>query len=69
MQIKFPDYSCRSVFTQEAVVYSSSVKKAEQKQFSKKVVLKNIAKFTGKHQCQGLFFNKVAGLSPATLLK
>ena len=25
-------------------------------------VLKNFAKFTGKHLCQGLFFNKVAGL-------
>ena len=25
-------------------------------------VLKNSAKFTGKHQCQSLFFNKVAGL-------
>ena len=27
----------------------------------KKVVLRNFAKFTGKHLCQGLFFNKVAG--------
>ena len=35
----------------------------------KKVVLKNFAKFTGKHQCQGLFFNKVAGLKPATSSK
>ena len=28
-------------------------------------VLKNFAKFTGKHLCQSLFFNKVAGLRPA----
>ena len=35
----------------------------------KKCVLKNFANFTGKHLCQGLFFNKVAGLRPATLLK
>ena len=28
---------------------------------SKKGVLKNFAKFTGKHQRQSLFFNKVAG--------
>ena len=35
----------------------------------KKVVLKNFAKFTGKHLCQSLFFNKVAGLRPATLFK
>ena len=32
-------------------------------------VLENFAKFTGKHLCQSLFFNKVAGLRPATLLK
>ena len=35
----------------------------------KKGVLRNFAKFTGKHLCQSLFFNKVAGLRPATLLK
>ena len=29
--------------------------------FCKKVVLWNFAKFTGKHLCQTLFFNKVAG--------
>ena len=28
----------------------------------RKGVLKNFAKFTGKHQCQSLFFNKVKGL-------
>ena len=37
--------------------------------FYKKGVVKNFAKFTGKHLCQSLFFNKVAGLNPATLLK
>ena len=30
----------------------------------KKGVLINFAKFTGKHLCQSLFFNKVAGLFP-----
>ena len=36
----------------------------------KKGVLRNFAKFTGKHLCQSLFLNKVAGLRlPATLLK
>ena len=44
----------------EAVVRRCSVKKG---------VLKNFTKFTGKHLCQSLFFNKVAGLRPATLLK
>ena len=32
--------------------------------FCKKGVLRNFAKFTGKHLCQSLFFNKVAGLRP-----
>ena len=35
----------------------------------KKCVLRNFTKFTGKHLCQILFFNKVADLRPATLLK
>ena len=34
----------------------------------RKDVLRYFAKFTGKHLCQSLFLNKVAGL-PATLLK
>ena len=37
--------------------------------FCKKGVLKNVAKFTGKHLCQSLLFNKVAVLMPTTLLK
>ena len=31
--------------------------------FCKKVLLRNFVKFTGKHLCQSLFFNKVAGPS------
>ena len=41
--------------TTEAVARRCSVKKG---------VLRNFAKFTGKHLFQGLFFNKVVGLSP-----
>ena len=37
--------------------------------FCDKDVFKNFAKLTGEHLCQCLFFNKVAGLMPATLLK
>ena len=37
--------------------------------FCKESVLRTFAKFTGKHRCQSLFLNKVAGLKPATLLK
>ena len=40
-----------------------------QKQSSSGVLLTNFAKFIGKHLCQSLFFNKVAGLRSATLLK
>ena len=37
--------------------------------FYKKSVLRNFTKFTGKPLCHGLFFNKAAGLRPATLSK
>ena len=37
--------------------------------FYKKGALRNLAKFTGKHLCQRLFFNKVGRLRPTTLLK
>ena len=37
--------------------------------FCEKGVLGSSAKFTGKHLCKSLSFNKVAGLRPATLLK
>ena len=37
--------------------------------FCKKGVLINFAKFLGKHRCERLFFNKVAGLRPATVSK
>ena len=37
--------------------------------FCEKGVLRNFSNFTGKHLCQSLFSNKVAGLKPATLLK
>ena len=37
--------------------------RSSQRRWSKKkVVLKNFAKFKGKHLCQSIFFNKVAGL-------
>ena len=52
-------------FNQNMCFYRSSRPEV----FYKKVVLRCFAKFTGKHLCQGLFFNKVAGLTPATLLR
>ena len=32
-----------------------------------KGVLRNFTKLTGKHKCQSLFFNKIAGLKPMQL--
>ena len=37
--------------------------------FYKTGAVKNFTKSTGKHLCQNLFFNKVASLRAATLLK
>ena len=37
--------------------------------FCKKGVLRNFAKFTGKHLYQRLFFDKVAGLRPGVFLR
>ena len=47
-------------------IYSSS---SHQRYSIKIGVLKNFVKFTGKHLCQSLFFNKLADLRPITLLK
>ena len=48
------------------------LRSSHRKRSIKKGVLENFLKFTGKHLCQSLFFNKVAGLKflqAATLLK
>ena len=50
-------------------ISSSKYRSSHRRCSIKKGVLKNLAKFTGKHLCQSLFFNKVAGLRPATSLK
>ena len=64
------------VVTQTTILYSNGftnfcpcIRSSHQRCSIKKGVLRNFAKFTGKHMCQSLFFNKVAGLRPATLLK
>ena len=45
------------------------IKSTHQSCYVRRVVLRNFTKFTGKHLCQSLFLNKVAGLRSATLLK
>ena len=42
----------------------SSSEAVAQRCFVRKGVLRNFAKFTGKHLCQSLFSNKVTGLPP-----
>ena len=48
------------------IVISTFYRSSRPELFCRKGVLRNFAKFTGKHLCQSVFFNKVA---PATLLK
>ena len=50
-------------------IFRSGSRCSLQEVFYKKGVHRNFTKFTGKNLCQSLFFNKVAGLRPATLLK
>ena len=40
---------------------NSSSRSSRPEALCKKSVLKNLAKFIGKHLCQSLFFSKVAG--------
>ena len=64
-------YHCFTVFTNKifwqsilANVAASQIitRSSRPEVFYKKGVLRNFVKFIGKHLCQGLFFNKVAGL-------
>ena len=49
--------------------FSTNYRRSHQRCSMKKSFLRNFTKFTGKHLCQSLFFNKIAALRPATLLK
>ena len=59
--IKFLNFSVKDIF--------KSILTYQLKVFCKNGVLRNFTKFTGKHMCQSLFFNKGAGLRPRTLSK
>ena len=63
-------YFWKISFIHEIVLFPHhDIQKQPPEVFYKKGVLKNFAKFTGNHLCQSLFFNKVAGLRPVTLLR
>ena len=47
----------------------SSNRSSRPEVFCKEGIIRNLAKLTGEHLCQSLFFNKVAGLRHATLIK
>ena len=49
--------------TYSVLIFVNSCQKQPPEVSMKKGVLENFAKFAGKHLCQSLFFNKVAGLS------
>ena len=52
------------VFSWESAVFEcveTTYRSSHPEVFFKEGVLRNCAKFTGKHQCQSLFFNEVAG--------
>ena len=46
-----------------------TMKTSHQRSSVKKGVLRDIAKFMGKYLCLSIFYKKVAGLRPQTLLK
>ena len=49
--------------TSTQAVHISTCRSSRPEVFYNIGFLKNFAKFTGKHLCQSLFFNKVAGVS------
>ena len=61
-------YNAHHLWLEFQSVKSSNLKQPPEVFYIKGVV-KNFAKFTGKHLGQSLLFNKVAGLRSATLLK
>ena len=50
-----------------AITVQMTIRSSHQRRSVRKGVLRDFAKFTGKHLCQSLFFNKVE--CPATLSK
>ena len=72
-EIEIPDLNSLKHFKFEPKKKTSEiltiVRSSHQSCSVTKGVLRNFAKFTGKHLCQNFFFNKVADLSPVTLFK
>ena len=54
---------------EQELSFSANARSSHWRGSGEKDVLKNFAKLTGKHLCQGLFFNKVEGLRQLFLQK
>ena len=67
--ISFTSFGLELVCNKVSQDLASKSKRRYQRCFMKKGVFRNLPKFTGKHLCQSLFFNKVAGLRPAIIFK
>ena len=59
----------RRKYSVDTLADTATVRSSHRGYSVRKGALRNFAKFTGKHLCQSLFFNKVAVLRPAALLK
>ena len=58
-------FSCESC----EITWNTFSRSSRPEVFCKKGIIRNFARFTGKHLSQSLFFNKVADLRPTTLVK
>ena len=63
LNLGFPNINTWNVIFSDLNWWLIRCRSSCQRCFVRKGVLRNFAKFTEKHLCQSLFFNKVAGLS------
>ena len=59
----------RNAISTQKISVANKYRSSRPEMFYKNGVFRNFAKFTVKHLCQGLFFNKVAGLRPCKISK
>ena len=58
----FPNLILQNLLKTLLLIFGSSMTRSSRPEvLCEKGVLRNFSKFTGKHLCQSLFFNKVAG--------
>ena len=59
----------KPIFKEHFYMLANFYRNSRPEVYCRKGVLRNFAKFTGKHMCQIIFFSEAAGLRPATLFK